>query len=81
MRFMRLVLAFVLILTANSFSQSAASAKPARGFQCRQHRQECRSVRGFLPVRVRELDQEFGDPGGPARRGRVSPNSTRAIWE
>ena len=32
MRFMRLVLAFVLILTANSFSQSAASTKPGPGF-------------------------------------------------
>jgi hypothetical protein len=31
MRFMRLVLAFVLILTASSFSQSA-SAKPGPGF-------------------------------------------------
>ena len=32
MRFMRLVLAFVLILTATSFSQSAASTKPGPGF-------------------------------------------------
>src|SRR6266581_1357300 len=32
MRFMRLVLAFVLILTASSFSQSATSAKPGPGF-------------------------------------------------
>ena len=32
MRFMRLVLVFVLILTASSFSQSAASTKPGPGF-------------------------------------------------
>ena len=32
MQFMRLVLAFVLILTASSFSQSAASTKPGPGF-------------------------------------------------
>src|SRR4029077_2256743 len=34
--------------------------------QYRQHRQECRSVCGFLSVRLRELDQEFGDSRGPA---------------
>ena len=32
MQFMRLVLVFVLILTASSFSQSAASTKPGPGF-------------------------------------------------
>ena len=66
MRFMRLVLVFLLILTASSFSQSASSTKPGAGIQYRQHRQERRSVRGLLSVRVRELDQEFGDSGGPA---------------
>ena len=38
-------------------------------------------MRGFLSVRVRQLDQEFGDSRRTGRRGRVFRNSTRAIWQ